>query len=102
MYTGIFAFGAYIISTKTVSSLIHIDIFHFIVGSVLSVSTIELWLLGIVTSMFTAIMGTRAVVNLIYGGQKRVKKLNERAAAMNSHQPRGAATAEDIPLNQVV
>jgi preprotein translocase subunit SecD len=31
--------------------------------------------LGIVTSMFTAIMGTRAVVNLIYGGQKRVPKL---------------------------
>ena len=31
--------------------------------------------LGIVTSMFTAIMGTRAVINLVYGGQKRVKKL---------------------------
>jgi len=31
--------------------------------------------LGIVTSMFTAIMGTRAVINLIYGGKKRVKKL---------------------------
>ncbi len=31
--------------------------------------------LGIVTSMFTAIMGTRAVVNLIYGGRKRVAKL---------------------------
>jgi len=31
--------------------------------------------LGIVTSMFTAIMGTRSVVNLVYGGQKRVKKL---------------------------
>jgi len=31
--------------------------------------------LGIVTSMFTAIMGTRAVINLIYGGQKRVRKL---------------------------
>ena len=31
--------------------------------------------LGIVTSMFTAIMGTRAVINLIYGGQKRVEKL---------------------------
>ncbi len=31
--------------------------------------------LGIVTSMFTAIMGTRAVVNLIYGGRKRVTKL---------------------------
>jgi preprotein translocase subunit SecD len=32
--------------------------------------------LGIVTSMFTAIMGTRAVVNLIYGGRKRVPKLH--------------------------
>ncbi len=30
--------------------------------------------LGIVTSMFTAIMGTRAIVNLIYGG-RRVSKL---------------------------
>ncbi len=32
--------------------------------------------LGIVTSMFTAIMGTRAVINLIYGGKKRVHKLS--------------------------
>jgi len=32
--------------------------------------------LGIVTSMFTAIMGTRAVINLIYGGKKRVRKLS--------------------------
>jgi preprotein translocase subunit SecD len=32
--------------------------------------------LGIVTSMFTAIMGTRAVINLIYGGKKRVAKLS--------------------------
>jgi preprotein translocase subunit SecD len=31
--------------------------------------------LGIITSMFTAIMGTRAVVNLIYGG-KRVARLS--------------------------
>ena len=31
--------------------------------------------LGIITSMFTAIMGTRAVINLIYGGKKRVSKL---------------------------
>ena len=31
--------------------------------------------IGIVTSMFTAILGTRAVVNLIYGG-KRVEKLS--------------------------
>jgi preprotein translocase subunit SecD len=32
--------------------------------------------LGIVTSMFTSIMGTRAVVNLVYGGKKRVAKLS--------------------------
>ncbi len=29
--------------------------------------------LGIITSMFTAIVGTRAVINLIYGGKKNVK-----------------------------
>ena len=31
--------------------------------------------LGIVTSMFTAIMGTRALVNLVYGRRQRVEKL---------------------------
>ena len=31
--------------------------------------------LGILTSMFTAIMGTRALVNLIYGRRQRVEKL---------------------------
>jgi len=31
--------------------------------------------IGIITSMFTAIMGTRAVINLVYGGRK-VKKLS--------------------------
>lgn len=31
--------------------------------------------LGIVTSMFTAILGTRGIVNLIYGRRKRVKAL---------------------------
>jgi len=31
--------------------------------------------LGIVTSMFTAIFGTRGVINLIYGGRKRVKAM---------------------------
>lgn len=31
--------------------------------------------LGILTSMFTAIVGTRAVINLIYGGKKRIRKL---------------------------
>jgi len=32
--------------------------------------------IGIVSSMFTAIMGTRSVINLIYGGQKRLQKLH--------------------------
>lgn len=32
--------------------------------------------IGIVSSMFTAIMGTRSVINLIYGGKKRLKKLH--------------------------
>ncbi|HIP95285.1 MAG TPA: protein translocase subunit SecD, partial [Leucothrix sp.] len=32
--------------------------------------------IGIASSMFTAIMGTRSVINLIYGGNKRVKKLS--------------------------
>ncbi|MFK7957604.1 MAG: protein translocase subunit SecD [Lysobacterales bacterium] len=31
--------------------------------------------LGIITSMFTAIMGTRAVINLIYGRRARIKSL---------------------------
>ncbi|NNE05042.1 MAG: protein translocase subunit SecD [Xanthomonadales bacterium] len=31
--------------------------------------------LGIITSMFTAIMGTRAIVNLVYGRRKRIGKL---------------------------
>ncbi|WP_439133602.1 protein translocase subunit SecD [Pseudomaricurvus sp.] len=31
--------------------------------------------IGILTSMFTAIMGTRALVNLIYGGRRKVEKL---------------------------
>ncbi len=32
--------------------------------------------IGIVTSMFTAILGTRAVINLIYGGRRRLTKLH--------------------------
>jgi preprotein translocase subunit SecD len=32
--------------------------------------------IGIVTSMLTAILGTRAVINLIYGGNKRVSSLS--------------------------
>lgn len=31
--------------------------------------------LGIITSMFSAILCTRAMVNLLFGGRRRVKKL---------------------------
>lgn len=50
MYTGIFAAGAFVISLRGVGELIHIDIYHFIVGSVLAVSNSELWLIAIVAS----------------------------------------------------
>jgi preprotein translocase subunit SecD len=32
--------------------------------------------IGILTSMFTAIMGTRAVINLVYGGRRRIERLS--------------------------
>ena len=37
----------------------------------------SVWLvLGIATSMFTAIMGTRTLVQLIYGGKRKVERLS--------------------------
>jgi len=56
MYTGIFALGAFVISLKSVGSLIHIDIYHYIVGSVLSVPDEELWLLAIVASFVISVV----------------------------------------------
>ena len=51
MYTGIFGLGAFIISIDYFSKLIHIDIYHFIVGSVVAVSDTELWIAGIVSAL---------------------------------------------------
>lgn len=56
MYTGIFALGAFIISIDSVQSHIHIDIYHYIVGSVLSVRDEELWLLAIVASIVLSVV----------------------------------------------
>ena len=56
MYTGIFALGAFAVSLRSVGKLIHIDIYHFIVGSVLTVSNTELWLIAIVTSFVLSIV----------------------------------------------
>ncbi len=51
MYTGIFAVGAFVVSMKAFGQHIHIDIYHFIVGSVISVSDAELWIAGIVAAI---------------------------------------------------
>lgn len=56
MYTGIFALGAFVISLRGVGELIHIDIYHYIVGSVLSVPDEELWLLAIVASIVLSVV----------------------------------------------
>ncbi len=56
MYTGIFALGAFAISIRYFGQLIHIDIYHFIVGSVISVPDEELWLLAIVASVVLSVV----------------------------------------------
>lgn len=56
MYTGIFAVGAFVISIRWFGQLIQIDIYHYIVGSVLSVPDEELWLLAIVTSLVLSVV----------------------------------------------
>ena len=51
MYTGLFALGACIVSIRAFGGLIHIDIYHYFLGSVIAVSNQDLWLLAIVTSI---------------------------------------------------
>ena len=51
MYTGIFAFAAFIVSLESISQYIQIDIYHFIVGDIMAVDNSELWLLAIVASI---------------------------------------------------
>lgn len=56
MYTGIFALGAFAISIRAIGKYIKIDIYHYIVGSVLSVPDDELWLLAIVASIVLSVV----------------------------------------------
>jgi len=57
MYTGIFALGAFVLSIRSVSQHVQIDIYHYLVGSVLAVSDAEIWLLAIVSSIvFSAVL----------------------------------------------
>ena len=56
MYTGIFALGAFAVSVKYLAQFIHIDITHFIVGSVISVGNAELWIAGLVAALVIAVV----------------------------------------------
>ena len=47
---------------------------------------------GIITSMFTAIMGTRALVNVVYGG-RRVQRLSIGRVRMKADAKTEGATA---------
>lgn len=56
MYTGIFALGAFAISIRSIGKHIDIDIYHFIVGNVLTVPDEGLWLLAIVASFVLSVV----------------------------------------------
>ena len=52
MYTGIFALGGFVASIPFINRQIDIDLYHFIVGSVLSVSDSRMWMVSIVRFMW--------------------------------------------------
>lgn len=54
MYTGIFAVGGVLASAF--SHLIHIDLFHFVTGTVLAVHDSDLWVMAIVASFVLAVV----------------------------------------------
>jgi len=56
MYTGIFAMGSFLLSLNSIGRLVKIDIYHFIVGDVIAVTSGELWLLAIVTSIVLSVV----------------------------------------------
>lgn len=51
MYTGIFAVGSFILSLDVFGQYIHIDIYHYIVGSIVSADASKLWLAAIVSTI---------------------------------------------------
>lgn len=56
MYTGIFALGALVVSIPYFAHEIHIDIYHYILGSVVAVSDDDLWLLAGVTAIVLSVV----------------------------------------------
>ncbi|QWF69476.1 protein translocase subunit SecD [Methylomonas paludis] len=67
------AFGT-ILDSNTTTLLVALVLFGFGTGPVKGFAVVLS--LGILTSMFTAITGTRMLVNWIYGGEKPVEKLS--------------------------
>ena len=67
------AFGT-ILDSNTTTLLVALVLFGFGTGPVKGFAVVLS--LGILTSMFTAITGTRMLVNWIYGGDKHVEKLS--------------------------
>jgi len=56
MYTGIFAIGSFILSLEYFSQYIHIDIYHYIVGSIVSADASKLWLAAIVSAIVLSVV----------------------------------------------
>ena len=54
MYTGIFAAGG--IMHSLFSDRIHIDLYHFMMGSVLAIEDADMWMIGIITVVVLAIV----------------------------------------------
>lgn len=57
MYTGIFAVGGFFASYKPLSQHIQVDLYHFVVGSVLSVTDADMWMLvGVTIVVLSAVI----------------------------------------------
>lgn len=56
MYTGIFALAMFVVSIKAFSQYIHIDIYHYIIGSLASANNSKLWLAAIVTALVLGVV----------------------------------------------
>ena len=56
MYTGIFAVGSFVLSLDAFSQYVHIDIYHYIVGSIVSADASKLWLAAIVSSIVLSVI----------------------------------------------
>lgn len=56
MYTGIFAVGSFVLSLEMFGEYVHIDIYHYVVGSIASANNSKLWLAAIVTMLVLSVV----------------------------------------------